>query len=91
MDLFSQVFVDLNFQGRLNSSGELFQAEVFYFIEILKEFGVRSLNLPGYTFCHLPTETEFSELSFWLKIRGEWTRLWIRQSAASVAVLLDHP
>ncbi len=92
MEMFSQVFVDLQFQGRLNKGSDLGKAEMLFFIDLLREHGSNALDVPGYCL-HLPTEMGLGGRPVWpclLKIRGEWTPLWLLMVADDIAVLCDR-
>ena len=89
MEKLSQVLVDLQFQGRLNKRSDLGKAEMLFFIELLLKHGSIALDVPGYCL-RLPTETGLGGKPVWrclLKIRGEWTPLWILMVADDIAVL----
>lgn len=92
MEMLSQVLVDLKFQGRLNKRSDLGKAEMLFFIELLREHGSYALDVPGYSL-RLPTEAGLGGKPVWpvlLKLRGEWTPLWILMVADDIAVLCDR-
>lgn len=92
MEKFAQVYVDLQFQGRLRKRSDLGKAEMLFFIELLQEHGSIALDVPGYSL-RQPTESGLGARPVWpflLKIRGEWTPLWILMVADDIAVLCDR-
>lgn len=92
MGKLAQVLVDLQFQGRLRKRSDLGKAEMLFFIELLREHGSIALEVPGYSL-RLPTEMGLGGRPVWpylLKIRGEWTPLWILMVADDIAVLCDR-
>jgi hypothetical protein len=92
MEKFSQVLVDLQFQGRLRKRNDLGKAEMLFFIELLQEYGSIALDVPGYSL-RQAAESGLGGRPVWpflLKIRGEWTQLWILMVTDEIAVLCDR-
>ncbi|MCB2074723.1 MAG: hypothetical protein H6917_13325 [Novosphingobium sp.] len=92
MEKLAQVLVDLQFQGRLRKESDLGKAEVLFFIDLLQEYGSIALDVPGYS-VRQPTESGLEGKPIWpclLKIRGEWTPLWLLMIEDDIAVLCDR-
>lgn len=92
MEKFSQVLVDLQFQGRLNKRSDFGKAEILFFIELVREHGSNALQVPGYSLT-LPEHKGIGGRPVWpvlVKIRGEWTSLWLLLVADDIAVLCDR-
>ena len=83
----SQVFVDLQFLGRLKKSHEFWQAEIWLLKEYMIDYGTSALDVPGYSVL-LPaglTSSGKSVYPFWLKVRGEWSPLWLLMVTNNIA------
>lgn len=85
-----QAFVDLSFQGRLRKSAELYQAEIYYFLQLLEQYGMEALIVPGYSTIVLDANNSLDRTEFVLKLRGVWTRLWLEERTSGVFVLYDR-
>ena len=84
-----QAFLDLSFQGRLNKPSD-FRADVFYFRELVEQFGWDVFMVP--TYARLTggvSSSGFKELL--LKSTGIWTFLWMEERQSGVFVIYDKP
>jgi hypothetical protein len=83
-----QAFVDLSFQGRLTEPS-LFRADIFYFRELLENYGWDALSVP--TYARLTGNvTRSGRKEMLLKTTGVWTHLWLEERKPGVFVLYDQ-
>ena len=86
----NQVFVDLAFQRRLRKTTEIFQAELYVFIEMLEKHGMMVVGVPRYTVPVHSGPNAKGRIEFLLKVMGVWTTLWLEQRHTGVFVLYDR-
>ena len=85
-----QAFPDLQFQGRLHKSSEVYQVEVFHFLELLEEYGLDAIGVPRYSAIVAGGALNAAgRMEFLLKILGAWTSLWLEVRASNVFVVYD--
>jgi hypothetical protein len=84
----NQAFVEATFQGRLNKPS-LYRADIFYFRELLEEFGWDALTVP--TYARLTGNvTPAGRKEMLLKSTGVWTSLWVEERTSGVFVIHDR-
>jgi hypothetical protein len=86
------VFVDLQFAGRLNSGSGDHKAELVVLVENLEDFGLQTLRLDGY--CTVTRicfgNGAIARIEFELRGRGGWSPLIMEVRRPYVAVLYDR-